>query len=175
MQKFESDSDSTVQTDLWAACVLSHSGLFLGYATMLSGSRHAGADLVQDALLAVIRSGATPESPKAYLLQTIRRRAAEVARRKHAEPTTRALPITGAECKPSARESDCGDELWAAVAELPSSQCEIITLHSRGELTFREIAALLELPLGTVTSRYSRGLDTLRQQLGAAAPKSASR
>lgn len=49
-----------------------------------------------------------------------------------------------------------------ALAHLSESDREVIVQHLYGGLAFREIAVLLELPLGTVTTRYQRAMVRLR-------------
>ena len=48
---------------------------------------------------------------------------------------------------------------------LDSQERRIVVLHAVTGLKHREIAALLELPLSTVLSKYSRSLKKLRKQL----------
>jgi RNA polymerase sigma-70 factor (ECF subfamily) len=58
-----------------------------------------------------------------------------------------------------------GDELAAAIAGLPEDQRAVVVLRHLLEFTPGEIAALLDLPRGTVNSRLRRGLDALRAGL----------
>lgn len=53
----------------------------------------------------------------------------------------------------------------SALAQLPVDQRWVITLHIRGQLTFREIARLQNISINTVQSRYRYGLAKLRQLL----------
>jgi RNA polymerase sigma-70 factor (ECF subfamily) len=43
----------------------------------------------------------------------------------------------------------------------------VLLLHFREEMPLAEVAAVLEIPLGTVKSRLSFGLKSLRKALGA--------
>lgn len=56
-------------------------------------------------------------------------------------------------------------ELAAALAELGRDEREILLLHAWAELTDAEIAAALDLPVGTVKSRLSRAREKLRNRL----------
>ena len=56
-------------------------------------------------------------------------------------------------------------ELAAALAELRPDEREILLLTAWAELTDAEIAAALDLPLGTVKSRLSRARERLRNRL----------
>lgn len=56
-----------------------------------------------------------------------------------------------------------------AMAQLPPEQREVIALILVEGLTYKEAAELLELPMGTVTSRLVRGRQALMEMLGEAA------
>jgi RNA polymerase sigma-70 factor, ECF subfamily len=58
------------------------------------------------------------------------------------------------------------DPVLAALATLPPDQRAVVVLRHLLEYTPGEIAAMLELPRGTVNSRLRRGLDVLKAQLG---------
>ncbi len=55
--------------------------------------------------------------------------------------------------------------LQEALAALGEQERQIILLHSTAGLRHREIAALLELPLPTVLSKYHRALKKLKKQM----------
>lgn len=50
-----------------------------------------------------------------------------------------------------------------AIEELPPPEPEIINLKIMGELTFKEIASILKLPMGTVTWHYAKAINSLRR------------
>lgn len=52
-----------------------------------------------------------------------------------------------------------------AIAELAYEQREVIMLHLRGGMKFREIAGLQRISINTVKSRYRYGLEKLRKTL----------
>ncbi len=52
-----------------------------------------------------------------------------------------------------------------AVAKLPRDYRELIQLRHFGELSYEEIAALLELPLGTVKNKLFRARNLLKDEL----------
>jgi RNA polymerase sigma-70 factor (ECF subfamily) len=52
-----------------------------------------------------------------------------------------------------------------AVKKLPASQRDVILLRFYGDLSLQEIARVTSHPIGTVKSRLSRGLTSLRDQL----------
>lgn len=55
--------------------------------------------------------------------------------------------------------------LESALQELPERSRTVILLHEGEELTFQEIAEIVQEPLNTVKSRYRRALQTLRASL----------
>ena len=59
-------------------------------------------------------------------------------------------------------------ELRAALDRLPAGFREAVWLRDVEELSYQEIAQVLEIPVGTVMSRISRGRRQLVQQLTAA-------
>jgi len=52
-----------------------------------------------------------------------------------------------------------------AIAQLPYEQREVITLHLKGEMKFREIAKRQGVSVNTVQGRYRYGLNKLRSIL----------
>jgi RNA polymerase sigma-70 factor (ECF subfamily) len=59
------------------------------------------------------------------------------------------------------------EELRAAVGELPLELREVVVLRELEDLSYKEIAAILDIPLGTVMSRLSRARARLQQSLSA--------
>jgi RNA polymerase sigma-70 factor (ECF subfamily) len=51
------------------------------------------------------------------------------------------------------------------IAQLPAEQREVVVLHLKGEMTFREIAKLHNVSVNTVQGRYRYGLSKLRSVL----------
>ena len=56
-----------------------------------------------------------------------------------------------------------------AMAQLPDEQREVVMLVLVEGYAYREAADILEVPIGTVTSRLARGRETLMHYLGEAA------
>ena len=60
-------------------------------------------------------------------------------------------------------------DVWQAMAALPEEQREAIALVCVEGLAYREAAAALGVPIGTLTSRLARGREALQRMLGDAA------
>jgi RNA polymerase sigma-70 factor (ECF subfamily) len=63
--------------------------------------------------------------------------------------------------------SESEESVFAALESLQVVHREIILLSDVDELSYREIAQVLDLPVGTVMSRLSRARASLRRSLGA--------
>ena len=64
-------------------------------------------------------------------------------------------------------ESELGQAIRKAVAELPAEQREVFLLRSNEEMPFREIAALQNCSINTALARMQYALKNLRARLGA--------
>jgi RNA polymerase sigma-70 factor, ECF subfamily len=123
----------------------------------------AAEDIAQEAFLAAIRAldrfdRRRPFGP--WLHRIVVNRAIDWARAR----TLRAEAELGDHGSPD-REPQDRDALLAAIAALDPDHRAVVVLRYLLEYTPGEIAALLELPRGTVNSRLRRGLDSLRERL----------
>lgn len=59
----------------------------------------------------------------------------------------------------------CDDAISSAVLELPDTERSIFLLRSIGDFKYREIAEILEVPIGTVMGLLARSRERLRQSL----------
>ena len=70
---------------------------------------------------------------------------------------------------PAVPQTLTDEEMLAALRGVPEPYQDIILLCDVEEMTYKEIAAALAIPIGTVMSRLHRGRAALRKQLEAAA------
>ena len=61
------------------------------------------------------------------------------------------------------------EDILAALRDLQPDYREVVLLADVEEFAYKEIASMLEIPVGTVMSRLSRGRKALRQRLAGAA------
>ena len=64
----------------------------------------------------------------------------------------------------AARASDAR-WLHGCIDSLPREYREVIVLRELEELSYREISAIVDIPIGTVMSRLARGRDLLQQRM----------
>ena len=69
----------------------------------------------------------------------------------------------GATPEELAHWSQCADMLTEMIEQLPTGFREIIVLREMEELSYREIADLLQVPMGTVMSRLARARELLKR------------
>jgi RNA polymerase sigma-70 factor (ECF subfamily) len=130
----------------------------------------ANAELAEEAVrqgfLAVWESRSADPSGEAdsgpRLLTLVRQRAIEIGRRNPAAGVG-----SGRSPGDRRREPDGSGatDLAALLTRLPDVQNEVIVLAVYGELTAREIAGQLGLPLGTVNGQLRLGMHALREGL----------
>jgi RNA polymerase sigma-70 factor (ECF subfamily) len=118
-------------------------------------------DAMKDAFLAIwtdrARFDPAHGSFKAWSMSIVRNRAISSNRAAEARPSPH----------PAEAHAEEPDAMLASLRELPEAQAEVIALALFGELSHSEIAALLELPSGTVKGRMRLGLEKLRKQMSA--------
>jgi RNA polymerase sigma-70 factor (ECF subfamily) len=62
------------------------------------------------------------------------------------------------------------DTLIAGLADLNEGDRDVLLLIAQEELTYEQVAAALEIPVGTVRSRLNRARTALRAALGGTNP-----
>jgi RNA polymerase sigma-70 factor (sigma-E family) len=138
-----------------------------GYAYALTGSVHAGEDLVQDTLVKlagawrrVRRDGNPLGYARAVMFRTFVSRWRAVRRRPVLEEY-RELPATGDQYA----DVEERDAIRRALVGLPRLQRAVLVLTYLDDMTDDDIAALLDRRPATVRSLRYRGLRALRQRL----------
>ncbi len=143
------------------------SGSIYGFALSITKNAHDAEDVLQDTFLTVHRSAAEYQpmgKPMAWIL-TIARNHARMRLRsngKTAEWDDRLLQSDEALARIEAVENRL--LIRQLMTALDSEERQIVMLHAVSGLKNREIAALLELPLNTVLSKYHRAIKKLRSK-----------
>lgn len=137
------------------------------YAYRLSGSSNDAEDLTQQTFLnAQLRLDQLrqPEHVRSWLYTILRNLFLKSVRRKPAVPLTAEDPAAPAELQGNDFDVD-SDQLQKALDDLAEDYRIPIILYYFNEFSYRQIAEHLEIPIGTVMSRLSRGKRWLRQRL----------
>jgi RNA polymerase sigma-70 factor, ECF subfamily len=161
-----------------------HKAAVYGYLLRLTGNPAAADDLFQEVFLKLVRDpGAYGERDKfKSWLFTVARNAAmdhfrrETARRETPLPGSAPrgedgeegpadLPAPGPGPEGELENRQLAARLEAALAALSEDQREVFYLRHYSELSFKEIAEMLGLPIGTVLARMSRAAARLRAEL----------
>jgi RNA polymerase sigma-70 factor, ECF subfamily len=155
--------------------VQAHQDRLLRFATrMLGGDRDAAQDAVQEAFLRLWRARTRYQSDgklPTYLLRVVHNICLDHHRAyRPTAPLQAADGLSGGMTDDP--HSDCqtralADAVRRAVLELPEAQRAVFILSHYEELSYREIATVMECPVGTVASRKAQAVETLRRRLGA--------
>ena len=162
------------ERDAFDALVARWHGPLWTYARRLTGSDQAAHDVVQDVWIRVLRGIARLRDGarlRAWLFGITRRTLMDRLRAQYAEPAGDEVdPDTLATEGLDAADDAGRDEasLLAELARLPVVEREVLTLFYLREFSLAEVAALLEIPVGTVKSRLHRARRMLRRDVASA-------
>lgn len=152
----------------WDRWLGEHGPKFLLFARQQTRFEADAQDLVQEAVVECWRRQAIGAPPAAGLVfATIRRRAIDWGRSADRRATREA--VAAQELPEGWFDGGWEDReriqlLQSAMKSLPDMYRDVITLKVWGELTFAEIAGVLEIPANTAASRYRYGLAELRKR-----------
>jgi len=153
-------------------------------ARWLSRNPQDAEDAVQESYLCALVAYASfrGQSPKAWLLAIVRNTCFSRLRRAAAageasEFDERVHSPAGAASDPESLAIEEADsrQVAAALEALPEEFREAIVLRELEELSYKEIAAITGVPIGTVMSRLARARERLRWELSPAGKKEAGR
>ena len=133
---------------------------------LLAGTSHDAEDLTQQAFLDAQRKIDTlrdPDSAKAWLCMIAR----NLYRRKlrDAKPTSTSLDVAPEPAAEAPQDGVDRDILQKALSSLSDEFRSVLVLFYFQNLNYQQIATELNVPIGTVMSRLSRGKQALRQRL----------
>ncbi|MBR7937773.1 RNA polymerase sigma factor, partial [Burkholderia cenocepacia] len=174
--------DARARGERFRALVLPHLDAAYNLARWLSGSAGDADDVVQDACMRALRfvDSCRGDNARPWLLTIVRHTwYTEWRRRTQAHEV--ALPDTLDDADvPDDWQPATEDPLAhllrgenvrlvnAALAKLPPEYREVLVLREMEDLSYREIAAIVDVPVGTVMSRLARGRRKLAALLGGA-------
>jgi RNA polymerase sigma-70 factor (ECF subfamily) len=139
------------------------------FALTLTRNQHDAEDAVQTAL---VRVGSRPHllspttCPWAYLLRMVRNEALSIGRRQKRWINAVNLNDLITSCRVDEVErEETFRAVWSALRTLPPEQAEVVALKLWEEMTFAQIAAILEQSPNTIATRYYYAMSKLAKRL----------
>jgi RNA polymerase sigma factor (sigma-70 family) len=160
--------------------LLPHLDAAYNYARWLAGNDHDAQDVAHDAVLRALEylDGFKGERIRPWLLTIVRntfytwlKKQRPVALVESFEEETHGAPDYGSDPQAMALRNADLRALAAAIEKLPREYREALVLRELEDLSYQEIAAVLEIPLGTVMSRLARARKRLEEVLRTPAPE----
>jgi RNA polymerase sigma factor (sigma-70 family) len=164
--------------DLFELTVLPYVNSAYNLARWLTRNEHDAEDIVQEAFLRALRSFDTFMSgrdARVWFLTIVRNsfrtwlkrnRSQELALQ--AEDSCQAIVATWPDPEAALIKNATSQRIREALDDLPAEYREMLVLRELEELSYKEIAQIIEIPLGTVMSRLSRARKELYTRLAAA-------
>jgi len=166
VNRLSSDDDDA----RFRSAVLPHLGDAYALARWITGNRADAEDVVQDVCLRAFRAiGSFSGDGRAWVLTIVRNTAYTWLRKNRPSAVLAVEDLEAIETAQAIRGDPDGEtpetkliaeadaaSLHAAIAALPISYRETMILRDSQELSYREIAAVTGVPIGTVMSRLAR-------------------
>ena len=165
--------------------VLVHLDAAYNLARWLTRDEHDAEDVVQDACLRALRSfdGFRGGSGRPWLLAIVRNASYDLLRRSRGSKLeesydddvhggSEAALAVGQAFDPEARlaAAELRRRLDDALDRLPATFREVVVLRDIEDLSYKEIADVVAIPIGTVMSRIARGRRMMLAQLSQSTP-----
>lgn len=141
-------------------------------AIQILGNSEEAADAVHDAFAKVLSRPAAFDARKGALkpwfLSVVRNRCLDLLRRRRSsDPNVEVLADPGPQPDNALEIEQRDEQLRRALAGLPVDQRQIVVLRDYLDLSYAEIAGVLQVAPGTVMSRLHRARLALRERLNA--------
>lgn len=176
----EATADVAWTPPTWEEVVREHSGRVYRLAYRLTGNKHDAEDLTQEVFVRVFRSlsSYTPGTFEGWLHRITTNLFLDQARRKQrirfdALPEDAGDRLAGGDPGPERmwEHNNLDHDVQAALDTLPAEFRAAVVLCDIEGLSYEEIAATLDIKLGTVRSRIHRGRAQLREALAHRRPE----
>lgn len=143
------------------------------FAWRLTGSISDAEDIVQECFLALLRPDcsfdAARTTVRTYLFGAVRNQSLKRLRRREQGVASEVMDFRTPETE--AVRGEIAEAVAVAIASLPETQREVLLLAHYEQLSLVEIGKITQLEVTAVKSRLQRARATLRETLGAYAPR----
>jgi len=133
-------------------------------AYLIVRSRHVAEELVHDGFIQLHQNYDRVENPGGFLYTVVVRLSLTWLKRRTME-IDRVQRFPGSSVTAEAHASEDVDEMWTALARVDPDRRAVLVLRFYEDLSYDQIAEIVECPVGTVRSRLHRGLADLRKEL----------
>jgi RNA polymerase sigma-70 factor (ECF subfamily) len=143
---------------------LEHQRRLFASALAITRNRAAAEDAVHDALIAVAALSKAPDDMTAYLFRVVRNKALHSIKResRHVELVEDYLDVAPGDAEQAALVAQVRQHM----VSLSQDEQQVLILKLFEDMTFDEIAGILETSPNTVASWYRRGLEKLKNLIG---------
>jgi RNA polymerase sigma-70 factor (ECF subfamily) len=159
--------------------VLAHLDSAYNLARWITRDAVTAKDAVQDGCLRAFRAFDQMQGPNArsWFLAVIRNTCIDLLREQRVRAVEEEYdedlhgsgiaPERGGSITPEDIAARASDARWLreCIDALPREYREVIVLRELEELSYKEISAIVDIPIGTVMSRLARGRDLLQQRM----------
>jgi RNA polymerase sigma-70 factor, ECF subfamily len=148
--------------------VRAHQSMVFSLAYHFLHDRDAAEEVAQEVFLGLHRNLARIQSPEHagfWLRKVAVQRAIDEGRRRRRRPVVALDAVAEPSVKVTPRDPLLGEVLRRLIATLAEGPRAVMILRYQEDLDPTEIAAILEMPLGTVKSHLQRSLTLLREKL----------
>jgi RNA polymerase sigma-70 factor (ECF subfamily) len=154
----------------WRQIYLKYKDDLLTVARSLVNDISIAEDCLKETFVLLVSDGCKVQSNlKGYLLSCVVNRARDHLRRIDAQSNCQVnMEMKRFDLTDPAKvltDDDRNKAVTLALEKLPLEQREVVVLHLQCDMKFRQIAAMLDMSINTVQSRYRYGMEKLRQLL----------
>ena len=141
------------------------------YIWHVIGHTLAEDDIVQDVFTALylnLEKMIPPEKLKPFLFRVTRNRCYDWLRqqgRRKVVPLTADIPVAALPLEEETHALLLYQQVKAAMTRLPEAQRQVLMLYAEEEFSYEEIAAALEINIGTVKSRLHQARKAVKQMM----------
>ncbi|MCO8123940.1 sigma-70 family RNA polymerase sigma factor [Stieleria sp. TO1_6] len=144
------------------------------FAASITRRQHDAEDVVSAAMVKIASRPkllVAADRPWHYLLRMVRNEALVILRTRSRWSSIGSIAerLIGRSCD-VVESDDQKRQVWKALASLPGAQSEVVVLKIWEQMTFVEIAQVLEITPSTAASRYRYALEKLSCKLGPSHP-----
>jgi RNA polymerase sigma-70 factor (ECF subfamily) len=146
----------------------SHGPALLRYLQRSYGSYADAEDLLQETFVRALSGGddwPRVRSPRAFLFGVARHVGLTAARRAKLRSTEPLTDVAAATERSGGQVDQQLGDMRAAMARLPEQIRQTLELRLHDELSYEEVAMVLEIPVGTVRSRLHSAMRMLRGEM----------